>query len=34
MAQYEAQLVSETLTQCRGNVQKAAKVLKTSRSSV
>jgi two-component system NtrC family response regulator len=34
MAQYEAQLVSETLAQCRGNVQKAAKVLKTSRSAV
>jgi two-component system NtrC family response regulator len=34
MAQYEAQLVSETLQRCRGNVQKAAEVLKTSRSAL
>jgi two-component system NtrC family response regulator len=34
MAQYEAQLVSETLAQCRGNVQKAAAALKTSRSAI
>jgi two-component system NtrC family response regulator len=32
IAHYEAQLVSETLAQCRGNVLKTAKVLKTSRS--
>jgi two-component system NtrC family response regulator len=34
MARYEAQLVSETLRRCRGNVQKAAEVLKTSRSAI
>ncbi len=31
-AQFEAKLVSEALASCRGNVQMAAKVLKTSRS--
>jgi two-component system NtrC family response regulator len=34
MAQYEADLVAETLQRCRGNVQKAAEILKTSRSAL
>jgi two-component system NtrC family response regulator len=34
IARYEAQLVSDTLRRCRGNVQKVAEVLKTSRSAI
>jgi two-component system NtrC family response regulator len=34
VARYEAQLVSETLRRCYGNVQKAAEILKTSRSAI
>ena len=34
IARYEADLVSETLQRCRGNVQKAAEILKTSRSAL
>jgi two-component system NtrC family response regulator len=34
VARYEAQLVSETLRRCHGNVQKAAEALKTSRSAI
>ncbi len=34
MARYEANLVSETLQRCHGNVQKTAEVLKTSRSAI
>jgi two-component system NtrC family response regulator len=34
LARYEAHLVSETLRRCHGNVQKAAEVLKTSRSAI
>jgi two-component system NtrC family response regulator len=34
MARYEANLVSETLQRCRGNVQKTAEILKTSRSAI